>query len=83
MTKEKKLLQRMIALVLIAAILWQTDSMRFFSTAYAAETGNLSDDNSNVLKIKIMPKPDSKLDLNSSKVLQSFYKLRDKYIESY
>ena len=41
------------------------------------------DDNSNVLKIKIMPKPDSKLDLNSSKVLQSFYKLRDKYIESY
>ena len=49
MTKEKRLLQRIIALALIAAMLWQTDSMRFFSTAYAAETENLSDENSNFL----------------------------------
>ncbi|MGL4796433.1 MAG: single-stranded-DNA-specific exonuclease C-terminal domain-containing protein, partial [Paraclostridium sp.] len=41
------------------------------------------DDNSNALKMKIMPKPNTKLDLNSSQILQSFYKLRDKYIESY
>ena len=35
--KLGKKLQQLIALVLIAAMLWQTDSMRFFSTAYAAE----------------------------------------------
>ena len=35
---KKRLLQRMIALVLVAALWWQTDSMRFFVTAFAAET---------------------------------------------
>ena len=38
MTKKKKLLQRILALVLVAALWWQTDSMRFFCTVYAAES---------------------------------------------
>ncbi|MGL5712450.1 MAG: single-stranded-DNA-specific exonuclease RecJ, partial [Paraclostridium sp.] len=41
------------------------------------------DENTNILKMKIMPKPNTKLDLNSSQILQSFYELRDKYKESY
>ena len=36
--KLNKRLQQLIALVLVAAMLWQTDSLRFFSTAYAAES---------------------------------------------
>ena len=42
---HKRRLQQLIALVLIAAMLWQTDSLRYFSTAYAAETENMVAEN--------------------------------------
>ncbi|MBP3451644.1 MAG: hypothetical protein J6J73_02510 [Agathobacter sp.] len=48
MTKKKKLLQRMIALVLVAALWWQTDSMRFFVTVFAAEKENVVSENTNL-----------------------------------
>ena len=49
MTKKKKIIQRIIALVLVAALWWQTDSMRFFVTAFAAETENVVIENTNLL----------------------------------
>ena len=46
---KRRLLQRIIALVLVAALLWQTDSMRFFSTTYAAEGESLWSENAGTL----------------------------------
>jgi single-stranded-DNA-specific exonuclease len=41
------------------------------------------DNKNNTLTMEIMPKPSSKIDLDSSKVLQGLNQLKDKYKHSY